>query len=94
MRKTASLIALMAACLTTAALAQDNSDDWRHSRIRHVMLLLSNPDFKARTVYSEVGTLQVGPTILKALGLDPRELDGVRLDGTGVLPDVKLDSNQ
>ena len=42
-------------------------------------------------MYSEVGTLQVAPTILKALGLDPRKLDGVRLEGTGVLPGVNLD---
>lgn len=29
------------------------------------MLLLSNPAFLLHTVYSEVGTLQVAPTILK-----------------------------
>ena len=56
----------------------------------NVMLLLSNPAFRPHTVYSEVGTLQVAPTILRALGLDPRNLDGVRLEGTGVLPDVNL----
>ena len=56
----------------------------------NVMLLLSNPAFRSRTVYAEVGTLQVAPTILQALGLDPRALDGVRWDGTGVLPDVNL----
>ncbi len=56
----------------------------------NVMLLLSNPAFKPHTVYAEVGTLQVAPTILRALGLDPRELDGVRLEGTAALPDVNL----
>lgn len=56
----------------------------------NVMLLLSNPAFVPHTVFSEVGTLQVAPTILEALGLDPRKLDGVRLEGTGVLPDVNL----
>ena len=56
----------------------------------NVMLLLSNPGIAPRTVFSEVGTLQIAPTILKALGLDPRKLDGVRLEGTGVLPDVNL----
>lgn len=56
----------------------------------NVMLLLSNPGFRPRTVFSEVGTLQVAPTILKALGLNPSKLDGVRLDGTGALPDVNL----
>jgi hypothetical protein len=56
----------------------------------NVMLMLSNPDFKAKTVFSEVGTLQVAPTVLHALGLDPRLLDGVRLEGTGVLPDLQF----
>jgi hypothetical protein len=56
----------------------------------NVMLLLSNPAFRPRTVYSEVGTLQVAPTVLKALGLDPHQLDGVRLEGTSVLPDLNL----
>jgi len=56
----------------------------------NVMLLLSNPAFKPHTVFSEVGTLQVAPTILKALGLDPHNLDGVRLEGTSALPDVSL----
>jgi hypothetical protein len=55
------------------------------------MLLVSHPSYKARTVFSEVGTLQVAPTILKALGLNPNALDGVRLEGTGVLPSVDLD---
>jgi hypothetical protein len=56
----------------------------------NVMLLLSNPALVPHTVYSEVGTLQVGPSILKALGLNPQKLDGVRVEGTGVLPDVNL----
>ena len=60
----------------------------------NVMLLLSNPSFRPRTVFSEVGTLQVAPTILKALGLDPLKLDGVRLEGTGVLPGVNFGSDQ
>ena len=60
----------------------------------NVMLLLSNPAFRPRTVYSEVGTLQVAPTVLSVLGLDPQKLDGVRLEGTGVLPDMNLNSDQ
>ncbi|MBT9332912.1 alkaline phosphatase family protein [Acidipila sp. 4G-K13] len=56
----------------------------------NVMLLLSNPAFRPHTVFSGVATAQVAPTILKALGLDPRTLDGVRMEGTPVLPDVNL----
>jgi hypothetical protein len=56
----------------------------------NVMLLLSNPALRPHTVYTSVGTIQVAPTILRALGLDPSQLDGVRIEGTGVLPDVNL----
>ncbi len=56
----------------------------------NVMLLVSNPEFQHMTVRSEVGTAQVAPTILKALGLDPSALDAVRAEGTEVLPAVQL----
>jgi len=52
----------------------------------YVVLLLSNPHLRAETVRAEVGTAQVAPTILEALGIDPRRLDAVRAEGTGVLP--------
>lgn len=52
----------------------------------NVMLLISNPTISHKTVYQEVGTIQVAPTILKALGIDPARLDGVRRDGTQSLP--------
>lgn len=60
----------------------------------NVMLLLSNPAFRPHTVSTSVGTNQVAPTILRALGLDPRQLDGVRLEGTSALPDVNLNFNE
>jgi hypothetical protein len=56
----------------------------------NVVLLLSNPRFDARTVKAEVGTAQVAPTILEALGIDPWALDAVRIEGTGVLPAIPL----
>jgi hypothetical protein len=56
----------------------------------NVILLLSNPRFDPKTVSAEVGTAQVAPTILKALEIDPRALDAVRIEGTGVLPAVQL----
>jgi hypothetical protein len=57
----------------------------------NVILLLSNPAFVPHTVYTNVGTNQVAPSVLRALGLDPSSLDAVRLEGTSVLPDVNLD---
>ena len=56
----------------------------------NVVMLLSHPDFDRKTVKAEVGTAQVAPTILKALGIDPRALDAVRAEGTGVLPALDL----
>ena len=54
----------------------------------NVIILLSNPSFKPRTVYSAVGTAQVAPTILKALGMNPGALNAVVVEGTPVLPAV------
>jgi Type I phosphodiesterase / nucleotide pyrophosphatase len=56
----------------------------------NVMLLVANPHFNQKMVSAGVATSQVAPTILKALGLDPRALDAVRLEGTPVLPYVPL----
>jgi hypothetical protein len=54
----------------------------------NVVLFLSNPGFKPSTVREYVGTAQVAPTILKALGLNPTALDAVLAEGTSVLPGV------
>jgi hypothetical protein len=56
----------------------------------NVVMLLANPSFQAKTVKAAVGTAQVAPTILKALGISPSELYAVRVEGTGVLPGVDL----
>lgn len=52
----------------------------------NVILLVSNSEFRSRIVNSPVTTTQVAPTILRLLGLDPRSLDAVRIEGTPVLP--------
>jgi arylsulfatase A-like enzyme len=52
----------------------------------NVMLLVSNPSIRARSVTTFVETTQVAPTILKLLGLDPRNLEAVRKEGTQALP--------
>jgi hypothetical protein len=54
----------------------------------NVMMLVSNPRFKSQTVYTTVTTMQVAPTIVDALGLDPNALDAVRIEGTPVLTEV------
>jgi hypothetical protein len=56
----------------------------------NVILLLSNPSFHSETVRTSVGTVQVAPTILKALGISPYALDAVRSELTPVLPAVQL----
>jgi arylsulfatase A-like enzyme len=52
----------------------------------NVMLLVSNPSIKARTITSWVETMQVAPTILQLVDLDPNSLDAVQIEGTQVLP--------
>jgi predicted AlkP superfamily pyrophosphatase or phosphodiesterase len=54
----------------------------------NVMLMVANPDFTAQTVSVTTATTQVAPTVLKALGLDPKSLDAVNLEGTRVLEEV------
>jgi hypothetical protein len=56
----------------------------------NVVMLLSNSSFEPQTVRAAVGTAQVAPTILKALGIDPGALDAVRAEGTSVLPAVQF----
>ena len=56
----------------------------------NVIMLLSNPKFKAATITSPVETTQVAPTILSALGLNPNDLQAVKIEGTQVLPGVPL----
>jgi hypothetical protein len=56
----------------------------------NVILLLSHSGFEPNTVRAEVGTVQVAPTILQALGLDPSALNAVRVEGTSVLPAVQF----
>jgi len=55
----------------------------------HVALIFSNPGIEEATIDTGVQTTQIAPTILQVLGLDPQELDGVRLEGTQVLPGLK-----
>ena len=55
----------------------------------HVALLVSQPEFDQQSINATVATTQIAPTILEVLGLDPDELDGVRLEETPVLPGFK-----
>ena len=54
----------------------------------HVALLLSNPALDAKVVKSAVLNQQVAPTIIKALGYDPYELQAVQKERIPVLPFV------
>lgn len=58
----------------------------------NVILLLSNPSFQASTVTGPVQTLQIAPTILQALGLNPSSLQAVQEEDTQVLPGVSFNS--
>lgn len=54
----------------------------------NVMLLVAHSCFRAQTVSTEAATTQVAPTIIKVLGLNPRDLTAVRAEGTPVLSEV------
>lgn len=59
----------------------------------NVMMLLSNPSFQPKTVTGPVETMQVAPTILAALGLDPNALQTSQIEGTQVLPGLDFGDN-
>jgi hypothetical protein len=52
----------------------------------HVALLLSLPELGQIVVKSAVSNQQVAPTIIKALGFDPNQLEAVQKEGITVLP--------
>jgi hypothetical protein len=53
---------------------------------RNVMLLISNPALQSSTFTGQVETRQIAPTVVKALGLDPNQLQAVQKEGTAELP--------
>jgi hypothetical protein len=53
---------------------------------RNVLLIVSNPKYKAATFVDQVETRQIAPTIVKALGLDPNLLSAVKSEHTETLP--------
>lgn len=59
----------------------------------HVALLVSNPSLESRVVERRVQTTQVAPTVVRALGLEPRLLEAVRREGTRVLPHALPDND-
>ena len=52
----------------------------------NVGLIVSHPDLPAQTIRTLVLSSQVAPTILQSLGIDPKELKSVRVEGTKTLP--------
>ena len=57
----------------------------------HVMLVVSNPRLEARKVHHPVANKQVAPTILRSLGLNPWDLQAVRMERTRVLPGLDFE---
>ena len=54
----------------------------------NVGLIVSSPSMRQQVVKTPVFTSQVAATILKALDLDPNDLQAVRAEGIQVLPFV------
>ena len=53
---------------------------------RNVAVMVRNPRLRPKTITRLVQTTQIVPTILKALGLDPTQLQSVQIEGTQELP--------
>ncbi len=58
----------------------------------NVILLVSAPSIPQTVNTTPVRTTQVSPTILKALGINPKLLQAVQKEGTPVLPGLGLDN--
>ena len=58
---------------------------------RNVPLLVAHPKFSRLEIKFPVQTSQIAPSILKALGLKPDDLDAVRIEKTPDLPGLNLD---
>jgi len=59
----------------------------------NVGLIVSNPHLHWQVIKTPVATSQVGVTILKALGLDPKALRSVRVEHTAELPGLPESSH-
>ena len=59
----------------------------------HVPLIVAGPDVGVGTVTKAVDLRQVAPTILKALGINARETQAVRMERTKRLPKANDDDD-
>ena len=59
----------------------------------HVALLVSFPGLDGKRIKSAVSNQQVAPSILKALGIDPSQLQAVRKEQITVLPFLFTDGD-
>jgi hypothetical protein len=59
----------------------------------NTLLVVSNPKLEKKEVDTPVTNMQVAPTILKALGLDPHKLVAVQREGTHSLPGLKTNGD-
>jgi hypothetical protein len=60
----------------------------------HVALLISLPSIKHNVVKTLVTNQQVAPTIIKALGFDPGQLQAVQREHITVLPFLFPDTDE
>jgi hypothetical protein len=70
---------------TSSSKKQEEHGGFSHDDT-NVMMLVSFASFSPQRLTTPVQTMQVAPTILKALGLDPHSLDSVQQEGTQSLP--------
>lgn len=54
----------------------------------NVALLVAQPHAQARTISSPASLVQLAPSALKLLGIDPNELQAVKAESTQILPSL------
>ena len=69
---------------------QEEHGGFAHDDTNVILLVSQSRPSNPGRSNAAVGTAQVAPTILKALGINPSALDAVRIEGTSVLPAVQL----
>ncbi|WP_231950182.1 alkaline phosphatase family protein [Paraburkholderia caribensis] len=79
----------------TSSKAKDEEHGGNAPDDSHLGLIVAYPDghHHERHVDRRVSTTQVAPTILRALGLDPKSLQSVRMEGTRPLPGLGEDDD-
>ena len=69
-------------------IAEHGGDDPQDRNVP-ILVVVPNLPGAGRSIGAPVETIQIAPTILSLLGLNPNQLQAVRIEGTKVLPSLR-----